>query len=265
MKGKSIFTKAEAEQIEALIEQKLKADSSKQKGIRQKIRNLGFYAKDDFKITGGYTVADFRKVVTIVGQRAPEALKPATKIQQKPTEIKSELPEPSKSILNFENEILDELKSYGFKGFRTIAELIKNNYTDIPKVRGVYVLLYHKLIPEFVEVGTGGHFKARNPDVPIETLKDNWVDDSSIIYIGKAGAEDGSATLHSRLKQYFRFGQGEPVGHWGGRYVWQLKDCYNIIVCWKELPSGNPKHAEAALIAEFVKKYDKKPFANLVG
>ena len=265
MKGKSIFTTAEAEQIEALIEQKLKADSSKQKGIREKIRKLGFYAKDDFKITGGYTVADFRRLVTIVGQRAPEALKPVTKIQQKPTEIKSELPEPSKSMLTFENEILDELKSYGFQGFRTIAELIKNNYTDIPKVRGVYVLLYHKLIPEFVEVGTGGHFKARNPDVPIETLKDNWVQDSSIIYIGKAGAEDGSATLHSRLKQYFRFGQREPVGHWGGRYIWQLKDCYNIVVCWKELPNGNPRDAEAALIAEFVKKYDKRPFANLVG
>ena len=264
MKGKSIFTKAEAEQIEALIAQKLKADSSKQKGIRQKIRNLGFYASD-FGIADGYTVSDFRRVCTVVGQVAPLTLKPTPKTQPAPSDTVIEVQKSLKEQFNFENEILDELKSYGFKGFRTIAELIKNNYTDIPKVRGVYVLLYHKLIPEFVEVGTGGHFKARNPNVPIETLKDNWVQDSSIIYIGKAGAEDGSATLHSRLKQYFRFGQGEAVGHWGGRYIWQLKDCKNIVVCWKELPCGDPRSEERKLIEDFKTRYGRRPFANLVG
>lgn len=64
MKGKSIFTKEEAEQIILLIEQKLKSDSVKQKGIRQKIRNLGFYARES-GIGNGYTVADFLSVVTI--------------------------------------------------------------------------------------------------------------------------------------------------------------------------------------------------------
>ena len=67
MKGKAIFTREEAIVIEALIKQKCEAESSKQKGIRQKIRNLGFYAKDDFGISGGYTVADFKRVVKIVG------------------------------------------------------------------------------------------------------------------------------------------------------------------------------------------------------
>lgn len=64
MKGKSIFTKAEAEQIILLIEQKLKADPVKQKGIRQKIRNLGFHARE-LGVGNGYTVADFLRVVTI--------------------------------------------------------------------------------------------------------------------------------------------------------------------------------------------------------
>jgi hypothetical protein len=66
MKGKSTFTLSEAEQIEALITAKMKATSDKQKGIREKIRKFGFYASD-FNLTNGYTVADFRGVVTILG------------------------------------------------------------------------------------------------------------------------------------------------------------------------------------------------------
>jgi hypothetical protein len=66
MTGKSTFTPSEAGQIEALISAKLKATSDKQKGIRDKIRKLGFYASD-FNIANGYTVADFRRVVAILG------------------------------------------------------------------------------------------------------------------------------------------------------------------------------------------------------
>ncbi|WP_407532439.1 hypothetical protein [Elizabethkingia miricola] len=65
MKGKSVFSKKEAEQIIFLIEQKLKADSKAQKSIRNKIRKMGFYGKDDFGISGGYTVEDFIRVITI--------------------------------------------------------------------------------------------------------------------------------------------------------------------------------------------------------
>lgn len=67
MKGKSTFTPSEAEQIEVLITAKLKATSDKQKRIRDKIRKLGFYASD-FNIGNGYTVADFRSVVTLLGK-----------------------------------------------------------------------------------------------------------------------------------------------------------------------------------------------------
>jgi len=70
MKGKSQFTKEEAQAISYLIEQKLKADKTKQKGIRAKIRKLGFYASD-FGIGGGYTVADFKRAITIIGKGQP--------------------------------------------------------------------------------------------------------------------------------------------------------------------------------------------------
>lgn len=64
MKGKSIFTRTEADIIIALIQKKLESDTNTQKGIRKKIRDLGFYASD-FGISGGYIVEDFLSVVTI--------------------------------------------------------------------------------------------------------------------------------------------------------------------------------------------------------
>lgn len=73
MKGKNHFTIQQAKAIEKLIAQKLVADTNQQKSIRQKIRNLGFYASD-FGLRGGYTVQDFRNAVTISGERTSVTL-----------------------------------------------------------------------------------------------------------------------------------------------------------------------------------------------
>lgn len=64
MKSKESFTLAEADEIILLIKEKLKADSSKQKSFRNKIRNVGFYASD-YGLRGGYTVEDFLSVAQI--------------------------------------------------------------------------------------------------------------------------------------------------------------------------------------------------------
>ncbi|WP_276372704.1 hypothetical protein [Chryseolinea sp. H1M3-3] len=66
MKGRSTFTKAEADEIVKLIKKKLSAGTAEQKGIRAKIRVLGFYASD-FGLSGGYTERDFLRVVKIIG------------------------------------------------------------------------------------------------------------------------------------------------------------------------------------------------------
>jgi hypothetical protein len=66
MKSKESFTKSEAEEIIKLITEKLKADSTKQKGIRDKIRKIGFYASD-YGFRDGYTVEQFLSVAKIVG------------------------------------------------------------------------------------------------------------------------------------------------------------------------------------------------------
>lgn len=73
MKGKIVFSKHESEMIIALIKEKLKSDTVKQKGIRAKIRKLGFYASD-FGLRDGYTVDDFIRAVKLVEEGSPTAI-----------------------------------------------------------------------------------------------------------------------------------------------------------------------------------------------
>lgn len=157
---------------------------------------------------------------------------------------------------------LGEIKKAGFNGFLTIRELFVDS-SVIPQIKGIYLVLNLTKKREFLIIGTGGHFKGKNPNVSISELNSNWVDDTIVVYIGKAGSDGNSATLQSRLRQYFGFGQGKNIGHWGGRLIWQLKNSADLIVCWKELPTGNPRTVEAELIQEFVSKFSKRPFANL--
>lgn len=113
--------------------------------------------------------------------------------------------------MNFNN--IDELKKVGFQGFRTMQQLFVDS-SQLPAIKGVYLVLnLDKKIPSFLQVGCGGHFKGRNPNVSIEELERNWIDNTLVVYIGKAGSDNGSATLKSRLRQHFSFGQGKNVGH----------------------------------------------------
>lgn len=97
MKGKSQFTKAEAEAIIVLIKQKLKADAIKQKSIRNQIRALGFYASD-FGLGGGYNENDFLRVVTVIGGNNITAV-------NREVILKADKKEPL-NVLKTENKVL---------------------------------------------------------------------------------------------------------------------------------------------------------------
>ena len=158
----------------------------------------------------------------------------------------------------------NELRAKGFSGFITFQELIKDR-TLIPSQNGVYIVLRENMEkPHFMPKGTGGFFKQKDPNIAIAELEKKWVDNSSILYIGKAGGENNRATLKSRIEQYIKFGQGKPIGHKGGRYIWQLADAYSLIVCWKTLSEEDPREVESQMIQEFKKEHEgKRPFANL--
>lgn len=61
------------------------------------------------------------------------------------------------------------------------------------------------------------------------------------------------------------FGQGEDIGHWGGRLIWQLSDYDELIVCWKILKDINPRVYEKNFLINFKKVNGRYPFANLKG
>ena len=108
----------------------------------------------------------------------------------------------------------------------------------------------------FSDRSCGGWFKGNDPTVRQDALIANWVDDAEVIYIGKADQ------LKRRLTQFADFGAGKPIGHWGGRLIWQLANVEALRVAWKETPGRVPVEVEAELIAQFKLAHGKPPFAN---
>ncbi len=112
------------------------------------------------------------------------------------------------------SKVRKTLEAQGFEGFRPIGELMNGVKSVIPAQMGVYVVLREdNTKPVFVTKGTGGFFKGKDPNVPVSELQANWVEDTNIMYIGKAGGFGSTSTLQKRLGQYLRFGQW--VAHCG--------------------------------------------------
>lgn len=164
---------------------------------------------------------------------------------------------------------LADLRQFGFEGgirIRDLQDAVRLGAADfpVPRIRGVYLVVRQdRSAVRFLRTSRAGAFKRRNPTRPIAALRDQWVPDATIVYIGKAGGTGRRATLHSRLLSYMRFGLGHPAGHWGGRCIWQLSDVGALRVYWKPMPTGEPRDLEKRLLAVFFRCYGCLPFANL--
>lgn len=165
--------------------------------------------------------------------------------------------------MNTKFKTIEDIKQQGYVGFIRMGELFLDQ-SIIPDKQGVYIVLYTETgIPNFLNPGTGGFFKGENPNVSAEVLLENWVKDTTVVYIGKAGGSSSDATLKKRLRQYLHFGQGKAVGHRGGKLIWQIKNSRNLLVSWIPLSLEEPRDVESRLIQDFKFEYGKLPFANL--
>jgi hypothetical protein len=149
------------------------------------------------------------------------------------------------------------LEAQGFNGWVTFGDLAELLASGVPSDGGIYVVVREGgAAATYLDANPGGRFKGRDPSVSLSDLEANWVDGAEVIYIGKAD------NLRRRLREFMRFGTGAPIGHWGGRLIWQLADSGELLAAWKETPDQVPKEVESELIAAFRAAYGKPPFAN---
>lgn len=155
----------------------------------------------------------------------------------------------------------DGLADAGFEGFIPFVKLPE---ATVPSGPGVYIVFGpDDMAPAFREASPAGRFKGKDPSVTQSRLAAEWVAGTGVLYIGKANVGvTGRRGLRKRLDEYRRHGAGEPVGHWGGRYIWQLTDSERLLVAWGSTADAKAKGLEAGLISQFLVDFGARPFAN---
>lgn len=133
MKGKNTFSLNEISELKNLIKERIKADRSRQKGIRATMRRIGFYGSDDFGITD-MQPSDFERLISsgrikVLGQG------PVQK-KEHPKQSNVETSTPTMTLKTFNNFTLFDPK-----------KLTSNN---IPDTSGNYIvcLKYGSELPD---------------------------------------------------------------------------------------------------------------------
>jgi hypothetical protein len=136
---------------------------------------------------------------------------------------------------------------------------------SVPTDPGVYVIIRPSdEPPSFLDVSPAGHYKGKDPTVPVPELQQLWVPDTRIVYMGKANhGSRGKRGLRQRLDEYRRFGAGEPAAHSGGRRIWQLADYKDLLVGWRVTDDSDAARIETEMIAQFRAHHGLRPFANM--
>ena len=151
-------------------------------------------------------------------------------------------------------------------GRMKISELRKlQDWNVISAAPGIYrVVADVGFTPQYCNESTAISFKGKNPSIDIAILESKWVNSSQTLYIGKAGGLNQRATLRQRIKAYINFGNGRKAAHWGGRYIWQLKNVDELYIKWETCGAEeDPATREHNELGAFKNHYGKLPFANL--
>ena len=204
MKGQNTFTSLQIQIIKKLIAEKVVATADKQKGIRGKIRNIGFHYSDFSSKKDGYTVADFEALIRSGQIKISDGNYKPTKIatikpidKPKPVEKKVAIIQKSKGLISN----LDSFKVNRF-------DPKKDSETMIANSSGNYILCLKK--------------NSKLPTVSIKPILTNF-EGLQVIYTGIAGV-----SLRTRdFRQHFK-------GNNAGRST--LRKSLGVLFGYKQIP-----------------------------
>lgn len=266
MKGQNTFTSLQIQTIKKLIAEKVVATPDKQKGIRGKIRNIGFNYSDFSSKKDGYTVADFEALIRSGQIKISDGnYKPTTTATTKP--IDKPKPVEKKIIVTQKlkglNSNLDNFKANRFDP-KTDSETIIANSS------GNYILCLKKNL--------------KLPTVSIKPILTNF-EGLQVIYTGIAGGSlrtrdfrqhfkgnnAGRSTLRKSLGVLFGYKQiprdSEPTTgktKFGNADEQKLSEwmCTNLIMYF--LPTSDFNSIEIELINHFNPPLNLKDNSNII-
>lgn len=144
--------------------------------------------------------------------------------------------------------------------FHTIQQLHDLSCSSIPTDSGIYVIDVPKGFQvSFVNTTTAiGTFNERSMLYPAKELQEKYeLSDKKRLYIGKAAGENG---LRQRLHQMTQYGWRNATNKRGGRAIWQIENCYELLVGY--FICENPREIETEAINKYVEEFGVMPVAN---
>ena len=266
MKGLNTFTNSEILALKKLIAEKEIATPDKQKGIRGKIRKIGFYFSDFSSRKDGYSVADFEELISLKKIKISDSsyrieTNSTNKIIEKQTTVEKKIPLIQKS--NGLKSILETFKINRFDP-STDSEIIIANSS------GNYILCLKT--------------NSTLPTVAIKPILTNF-EGLEVIYAGIAsgslrtrdfrqhfkGNNAGRSTLRKSLGVLFGYKQiprdSDPTT---GKTKFNFEDeqklsewmCNNLVMYF--LPTSEFKDIEIELINQFNPPLNLKDNRNII-
>ncbi|WP_313157547.1 GIY-YIG nuclease family protein [Sphingobacterium multivorum] len=233
MKGQNTFTSSEIQKIKKLIAEKVVSTPDNQRGIRAKIRKIGFHYSDFSSKKEGYTVADFDALIhsgqiKITNENYKPEGKVTTKVIKRTTTFKKINPIIQKS-----------------KGLKSNLEIFTINRfdpeTDSEKIiansSGNYILCLRK--------------RSNLPNVSIKPIFTTF-DGLQVIYTGIA-----SVSLRNRdFRQHYK---GNNAGHS------TLRKSLGVLFGYKQIPrDSDPTTGKTKFNIEDEQKLSEWMLNNLV-
>lgn len=142
-----------------------------------------------------------------------------------------------------------------------IHSLYINGFADIPTEKGIYIVkIPYGFNLKFLDSTTSfSHLNSKSLlyDVPLLEEKYFRLIDKDILYIGKAACKKG---LQQRIRQYINYGYQKSKIHRGGRAIWQIKNCDQLIIEFSICDDCESQ--EKKLLSDYYIRNGSYPVAN---